>query len=74
MIHKDGNRWEMSGRKIAYLKVGAAKGVITSQCNDYAKDKVFHLDYCAPERTDEFKKAFDEEYKRFVIVEYVPKT
>lgn len=64
----------MKGRKIAYLKVGAAKGVITSECNDYANDKVFHLDYCAPQRSDEYKAAFDEEFSRFEIVEYVPKT
>jgi hypothetical protein len=74
VIHKDGKRWEKTGRKIAYLKIGAAKGVITAECNDYAYDAVRHLDYYAPQRSDEFKKAFDEEFKRFEIVEYVPKT
>ncbi|ATF13573.1 hypothetical protein A616_16785 [Brevibacillus brevis X23] len=73
VIHKDGKRWEMTGRKIAYLKIGAAKGVITAECNDYAYDQVRHLECYAPERTVEFKRAFDEEFSKFVIVEYVPK-
>jgi hypothetical protein len=74
VIHKDGERWDKKGRKIAYLKLGAAKSVVTSECNDFAYDAVYHLDCCAPERADEFKSAFDEEYKRYEIVEYVPKT
>ncbi|MED1667009.1 hypothetical protein [Brevibacillus laterosporus] len=74
MIHKDGKRWENDGRKIAYLKKSAAKGVITNECNKYAFDRIWNReDYFSEAYQIAKGTAFDEELKRFKIVEYVPK-
>lgn len=74
VIHKDGKRWDKSGRKVAYLRKGSAKGVITKECHMYAYDVVFDRDdYYSKEYKEIYDKAYAEEESRFEIVEYVPK-
>ncbi|MED4523620.1 hypothetical protein P9257_05200 [Bacillus velezensis] len=70
VIYKDGKRMNSSGRKVAYLSEGPAKGVITAEVNDQAY-------YQTPEFYDMPKDERDaikaEIRKRYEIVEYVPK-
>ncbi|URO01777.1 hypothetical protein 268TH002_80 [Bacillus phage 268TH002] len=70
VIYKDGKRMNSSGRKVAYLSKGAAKGVITAEVNDqvhYITPGYFGMS------EDEQNAAKAEIRKRYEIVEYVPK-
>ncbi|MEC1625456.1 hypothetical protein P9E08_08690 [Bacillus mojavensis] len=70
VIYKDGKRMNSSGRKVAYLSKGAAKGVITAEVND-------QVHYVTPDyfdmSKDEQNVAKAEIRNRYEIVEYVPK-
>lgn len=74
VIYRNGKRYDQRGRKIAYLTRGAAKGVITSDAEEIARQKYglrTWWDLTKDERKRLAKQVAEEEFE---IVEYAPIT
>jgi hypothetical protein len=74
VIYKDGHRLtkDEAGMnvKIAYLKKGAANGVVTSLVNDYVSYELDISKYYQKEKWDQEEK---KERSRYEVKEYIPK-
>jgi hypothetical protein len=70
VIYRNGKRYEKSGRKIAYLTRSAAKGVITTDSAEIARQRTPHW-YRLSQNQREVLTAQVAEAE-FEIVEYAP--
>jgi hypothetical protein len=74
VIYKDGHRLtkDEAGMnvKIAYLKKGAANGVVTTLINDYVH---YELDIWKSDGKEKHEQEIAKERQRYQVVEFVPK-
>ena len=71
VIYHDGEPFDGNGRKSVYTKKGAARGVITEESKDIAKNRN-RKDWYEFSREDQ-EQLINNVKSEFEIVEYVPK-
>jgi hypothetical protein len=71
VIYYNGMRYDSAGRKIAYLKKGSARGVVTVDAEEFARLNYGRGWYDLPR--EERDRLVAEEKSKFSVKVYVPK-